>query len=76
MDTCRYCQGQLEETLISHVQHYHGHWYLLENVPALVCRQCGETYFTPQTHSRILHRVRDAGDPVRMESLAVFDLRP
>jgi YgiT-type zinc finger domain-containing protein len=73
MGDCLYCKGQLEEKLVSRVQEYKGRWFLIENVPALVCRQCGEQYFTPQTHSLILHLVREATVPVRVETLSVLD---
>lgn len=73
MDECLYCKGQLEEKLVSRVQEYHGRWFLIENVPALVCRQCGEVFYTPQTHSLILRLVRDAQAPVRIEPLLVLN---
>jgi YgiT-type zinc finger domain-containing protein len=73
MDECRYCKGLLEERLISRVQEYKGRWFLIENLPALVCRQCGETYFTPQAHSLVLRLVRAGADPVRVETLDVLD---
>ncbi|MBK9123588.1 MAG: YgiT-type zinc finger protein [Chloroflexi bacterium] len=73
MDECLYCKGQLEEKRVSRVQEYHGRWYLIENVPALVCRQCGETFYTPQAHSLVLRLVRESAEPVRTEQMAVLD---
>jgi HTH-type transcriptional regulator / antitoxin MqsA len=73
MDACLYCKGQLEEKLVSRVQQHKDHWFLIENVPALVCRQCGETFYTPESHDLILRLVRDGGEPVRVETLNVLD---
>ena len=73
MDECLYCKGQLEEQRVSRVQEYKGRWFLIENLPALVCKQCGETFFTPQVHSLVLRLVREGTDPVRVETLDVLD---
>lgn len=73
MDECLYCKGQLEEKLVSRMQEYRGRWFLIENLPALVCRQCGETFFTPQAHSLVLRLVQEGAEPVRVETLDVLD---
>jgi YgiT-type zinc finger domain-containing protein len=73
MDECLYCKGQLEEKHVSRVQQYKDRWFLIENVPALVCRQCGETFYTPQSHDLILRLMREGSDPVRVEALNVLD---
>lgn len=73
MDECLYCKGQLEEKLVSRMQEYRGRWFLIENLPALVCRQCGEIFFTPQAHSLVLRLVREGAEPVRVETLDVLD---
>ena len=73
MNECLYCKGHLEEKRVSRVQEYHGQWYLIENVPALVCRQCGEKYYTPSSHDLVLRLVKAGKQPVRTETLAVLD---
>lgn len=74
MNECRYCKGQLVEQRISRMQEYKGQWYLIEHVPALVCQQCGEVYYSPETHDLILHLVHDPDtQPVRIEQLNVLD---
>lgn len=70
---CRYCRGELEEKRITRVQEYQGRWYVIENVPALVCRQCGETFFTPATHDLVVRLITGQGHPVRTEIIEVFD---
>lgn len=73
MDECHFCKGKLEERLITRLQEYQGSWYIIENLPALVCTQCGETYFTPQAHDKVVDLITGGAEPVRMESVAVMD---
>ena len=73
MSECRICKGQLEERLVTRVQEFKGNWYIIENLPALVCRQCGETYYTPQAHDRVIDLITGGAEPVRMEQVAVLD---
>ncbi|MBZ0301586.1 MAG: YgiT-type zinc finger protein [Anaerolineae bacterium] len=70
---CRTCGGPLEAQRVTRLQQYAGHWYLIENVPALVCRQCGEQYFTPDAHDLVVDLVSGGGEPVRTEMVAVYD---
>jgi HTH-type transcriptional regulator / antitoxin MqsA len=73
MSQCLVCKGQLEERRVTRVQEYEGHWYIIENLPALVCRQCGETYYTPAAHDRVIDLITGGAEPVRIESVAVLD---
>lgn len=72
-DECLYCKGQLEKRLVTRVQEFEGHWYIIENLPALVCRQCGETFYTPEAHDRVLDLITGGTEPIRMEAVAVMD---
>jgi HTH-type transcriptional regulator/antitoxin MqsA len=73
MTECLYCKGELEEKRVSRVQEVEGRWYLIENLPALVCRQCGEVYYTPDAHDRVLDLVKAGTRPIRTETLSVLD---
>lgn len=70
---CRFCGGELEERQVTRFQQVEGHWVLIENVPALVCRQCGETYYTPQAHDLVVDLISGHVQPVRTEQVSVFD---
>ena len=70
---CMYCKGKLEEKRVSRVQEYKGHWFLIENLSALVCDQCGETFYTPEAHNLVLKLVREGSNPVRVEQMNVMD---
>jgi YgiT-type zinc finger domain-containing protein len=73
MNDCLYCSGELEEKLVSRVLEYKERWYLVENVPAQVCTQCGEIFYTPQSHHLVLSLLREGKQPVRLETLDVLD---
>jgi YgiT-type zinc finger domain-containing protein len=47
--TCDYCRGKTIRRLVKK-QHWHeGRLYVVENVPAEMCRECGERYFHAKT---------------------------
>jgi HTH-type transcriptional regulator / antitoxin MqsA len=46
MKTCFQCRGDLEERSIILDQRRDGELYVIEEVPAEVCTQCGETYLS------------------------------
>lgn len=73
MNDCLYCRGHLEEQLVTRLQEYEGHWFMIENLPAMVCRQCGETYFSPQAHDRVVDLITGDTKPVRVASVSAFD---
>jgi YgiT-type zinc finger domain-containing protein len=70
---CVYCRGELEERRVTRLQEYDGRWFIIENVPALVCKQCGEQFFTPQAHDLVVTLIAGKGTPVRTETVMVFD---
>lgn len=73
MKTCLYCKGELEEQLVTRVQEYQGKWYVLENLPALVCKQCGEKFYRPEIHDHVIQLITSNEPPIRTEFIAVYD---
>lgn len=53
MNTCRNCQGDLEKKWITVEKEWQGERIIIEDVPAMVCEQCGETYFDSETTLRM-----------------------
>ncbi|MBN2471319.1 MAG: type II toxin-antitoxin system MqsA family antitoxin, partial [Anaerolineae bacterium] len=43
-ETCNVCKGSLRPQHTTYTQWYEGRLIVIENVPAQVCEQCGETY--------------------------------
>lgn len=55
---CSVCEAQLRDEKITYTQAIEGKVYIVTGVPAQVCTQCGETYFTPQTVEIIQKQIK------------------
>jgi len=75
MKTCFYCKGPLRRRRVEHMHESEGERYLIKNVEAEVCGQCGETFFAPAT-LREIDRIVSKGRPKGHVSVAVFELKP
>ncbi|MEZ4670379.1 MAG: YgiT-type zinc finger protein [Anaerolineae bacterium] len=73
--TCMFCGGHLEEKFVTRLQEYQGHWYIVENVPALVCEQCGEQFFSPAAHDLVVKLITGNAEPARLETIKVYDAK-
>lgn len=76
MDVCRSCgsSNTYEERTISYPLKMDGRIVIFENVPALVCRQCGEKLFRPETVERMDELGRGERPPSRIAQVPVYDL--
>ncbi len=52
-ERCAFCKGDLEEKTVTYTTEYKGRVVVVENVPALVCKQCGETAFRPEVVGKL-----------------------
>lgn len=50
---CDYCQGQTRPRRVRKHHSFQGRLYVIENVAAEVCPECGERYFHATTLDRI-----------------------
>jgi YgiT-type zinc finger domain-containing protein len=48
METCYFCKGRVVKKKIEHLHRWGSQVILLQDVPAEVCEQCGEVYFSPK----------------------------
>lgn len=53
MKKCSVCKSNLKQKKITYTQELDGKVYVVGDVPALVCLQCGEQYLSPDTVDRI-----------------------
>ena len=60
MIRCYSCGGMTEPGLVADLYAAHGIYVAVENVPADVCRQCGERYYSPDTTRRLLSLTEEA----------------
>ena len=57
---CSFCGGEVEEKKVELDYRYQSELYIFRDVPAGVCRQCGEKYLTARVAKEIEHRIRTA----------------
>lgn len=61
MNNCYFCiRGKLKKEKVDIVRYWGKELVALNDVPALVCQQCGEKYFDAKVSHRIDERIGDA----------------
>lgn len=71
-ECCAVCGGELEQTTITHEERRGSLFYLFHNVPAQVCRACGEIWIEEKT-LQVIDRLIQEGKPTRKVETPVFD---
>ena len=71
---CPICGGRFEEKIITHQQTWGGQLYEFENVPALVCSQCGEVWLSAGIGQLIESIIQRQPQPKRYHQVPVFSL--
>ena len=74
MKQCPFCKGRVEERRVEHVHRWEGNFYILRNVAAEVCTQCGEVFFAPDTLKAMDSIVMRRPKPEEHRSVPVFSL--
>lgn len=62
--TCEFCGGQTAKKKVKKQHWLHGRLYIVENVEAEVCSECGERYFHAKTLDEI-DRLLEASHEVK-----------
>ncbi|MEQ8172902.1 MAG: type II toxin-antitoxin system MqsA family antitoxin [Candidatus Eremiobacterota bacterium] len=55
---CSFCGGEVKYSKVELDYRYKGDLYIFQNVPAGVCRQCGEKYLTAKIAKEIEHKIK------------------
>ncbi len=72
MTQCSFCSGELEERVVQHEYRWEGKLFVFEDVPAHVCRQCGEKYFEANVVKAMERAVREQLVPKRILHVPLF----
>jgi YgiT-type zinc finger domain-containing protein len=72
MMPCSFCDGQLEERLVQHEYRWEGKLFVFEDVPARVCRQCGEKYFDAKVVKAMERAILNQLEPKRILQVPLF----
>jgi len=71
---CYFCKGPLEEQRIQHIHRWGDQIIVFESVPAEVCQQCGEVYFSPEVLEMMDRAMLEDLEPKACISVPVFSL--
>ena len=75
-DQCEFCTGEMEQRRILARFCYKGQTIYVEDVPAWVCKKCGEEYFDAPVYKRLeeIARQRERIQRAISFPLAAFDM--
>lgn len=62
MDTCYFCKGHVRSDLVTIDYRWGERLLVIEDVPAMICQQCGEKYLDNHVY-RELERMARCDDP-------------
>ena len=74
MNRCHFCGGELVEQLTTFLYENNSQVSIVRNVPAFVCKQCGEKEYTPETTHRILTFLKHPTRPADIMHVLTYDL--
>ena len=74
MKTCYFCKGEVVQKRIQHVHQWGEKIIIFEDVPAEVCQQCGETYFSPEVLEKMDEVTLGEEKPKATISVPIFSL--
>jgi YgiT-type zinc finger domain-containing protein len=61
------------ETEVTYTLEYGGKFYLIEHVPARVCRETGEQHFAPETVEHIQTLIKSPKEPKKVIETPVYE---
>lgn len=63
----------LVERKVTYALEMNGKFFVIENVPARVCEETGEQFFSPETVERLQQIVREQHEPKRIIETPVYE---
>ena len=61
------------ETEVTYTLEHSGKFFLIEHVPARVCRETGEQYFSPETVEHIQALIKSRKEPTKVIETPVYE---
>ena len=61
------------ETEVTYTLEHEGNFYLIKHVPARVCKETGEQYFSPETVEHIQALIKGKKPPVKVIETPVYE---
>lgn len=73
MFKCHVCGSEeSHQELVNEIFQIDGNFYLVEQIPAMVCSHCGEEVFSRETTERIRVMLHGDAKPIKSVSVDVF----
>ena len=66
MTRCYFCKGPVQDSCVRIIRERNGKLFVIDNVPAQVCQQCGEEFYRGWVLEEI-DRLMDSGESVERE---------
>jgi HTH-type transcriptional regulator/antitoxin MqsA len=77
MFKCHVCHSEESQTeLVSEIFEIDEKFYLVEQIPAIVCSRCGEETFSRETTEQIRVMLHSKAQPIKSISVDVFSFQP
>lgn len=76
MNQCFYCGGESLEQLTTFVYEDEDQFWIVRNVPAFVCRRCGEKEYTQQTTHLVFGAAEATSAPREILHVPAYELAP
>ncbi len=67
---CEFCSGETVKKRVRKIHWFQKKLYIIDDVPAKVCRECGERYYHATTLDAI-DQLLESGHPIVKEQLQV-----
>ena len=61
------------EAKVTYTLELGGRFYIIEHVPARVCRETGEQFFSPETVERVQALIKEGKQPTRVVETTVYE---
>ena len=74
MNRCYFCGGRQTEQLTTFVYEDNGQVWIVRNVPALVCEQCGEREYRQEITNKILMLLKHPPLTTELVTVPAYDL--
>ena len=75
MEPCSLCGGELEEKEVEVIKKAGGKVVVIKEVPALVCQQCGERYFSIDTVEHVNELLKEVREQkVKLQKILAGEL--
>ena len=73
-DLCVFCSGEMENKTITVSRDWGGRITVFKNVPAQVCKKCGEPYFSLQIMKEMEQKLLKKTKPKLLLKVPVYNL--